>query len=438
MLSPKFEVKWWSPNRLARLTIMALFFGLVIPIAHADTDPFPGVAHMGEIPGTRVSSTAGQSQSAWEATDAYKNRPACTSGSGSGVEVGAGVYSIYCVKTWQPQATIDVEEDFRNRQNLAIAQATIESQQYSAANPGLQKCVTWGPVVHANGVSTASGGVCANVVGTKPDGSTQQVAPTQVATTPTTSTSTTSTETKTSITSMSDSLTSTANPVINNAQDSIALNKVRAIALNKSQQTANLNPGTIWCVPWSFNNQSGQECSYQPNQSDNPFGPRATTITVPTVIPSKTLQLDSSDTATATSTSANPSNSDTKTATVVLETSIDSTTANAGQDFGGTVAQVKQAVSSMVEDTATALAINTVLQKVSNLSNKTIKASKKLPSTQDLEVLAISKTNSTCVVLNNKIRVKKTGTCELEYSVTDEEDNTFSINAIIKVKKAKK
>jgi hypothetical protein len=423
-------------KHLVTISLISISLSFVMPIAIADTDPFPGVAHMGEIPGTRVSSAAGQSQSAWEATDTYKNRPVCTSGSGSGVGVGGGIYYSYCVKTWQPQATIDVEADFRNRQNLAVAQATLESQQYAAANPGLQKCVTWGPVVHANGVSTASGGVCANVVGTKPDGSTQQVAPTQVATTPTT------TDTSTSTSSATDTSTSTTTtPVVTTTQNSIALNKIRAIALNKSQQTANLNPGTIWCIPWTFENQLGQECSYQPIQSNNPFGPRAVTVTVPTTIASKTVQPDGTiSTSTSASTigttnSTTPSTSDTRTATVVIKATVDSSTANGGQDFGGTVVQVKQAVTSMVEDTTTAKAINTVLQKVSDLSKVTIKSSAKLPTAKDLDIAATSISASICTVSNTKITVKKTGTCKLQYSVTDSNDNNFLINTNIKVKK---
>lgn len=56
------------------------------------------------------------------------------------------------------------DANFRAAQNSAIAVATAESQAWNAANPGKQKCIQWGPIVHANGVSTASGGVCANIV----------------------------------------------------------------------------------------------------------------------------------------------------------------------------------------------------------------------------------------------------------------------------------
>jgi hypothetical protein len=55
--------------------------------------------------------------------------------------------------------------DFYAAQRAAMDGAEEESRAWNAANPGLQKCIQWGPITHANGVSTASGGVCANPVG---------------------------------------------------------------------------------------------------------------------------------------------------------------------------------------------------------------------------------------------------------------------------------
>jgi hypothetical protein len=147
----------------------------------AEEDPFPEVSTGSEIPGTRLSSAPGQSQAAWEATDAYKARAACPAGSGNGIEANATtkVYSIYCVKTWRPSVDVNADANFRAAQNAAIAVATAESQAWNAANPGKQKCIQWGPIVHANGVSTASGGVCANVVAPGPTTTVQsQDAPT--------------------------------------------------------------------------------------------------------------------------------------------------------------------------------------------------------------------------------------------------------------------
>jgi hypothetical protein len=71
---------------------------------------------------------------------------------------------VVCTKTWRPSADIDADKNFRVAQELATAVATKQSQDWNAANPGQQKCFQWGPIVHANGVSTSSGGVCANIV----------------------------------------------------------------------------------------------------------------------------------------------------------------------------------------------------------------------------------------------------------------------------------
>lgn len=158
-------------RRTSIIGSLLLLVGLCgVSQSNAEEDPFPGVASYGEIPGTRISSTPGQSQSQWEATDEYKARAGCSPGSGNALEANATthIYSIYCVKTWRPSVDINADANFRAAQDTAIAAATLESQAWNAANPGKQKCIQWGPIVHANGVSTASGGVCANPVAPGP------------------------------------------------------------------------------------------------------------------------------------------------------------------------------------------------------------------------------------------------------------------------------
>lgn len=86
----------------------------------------------------------------------------------TGISVNAttGVYTTICNA---PPNAADIlaaqqDADFRARIDAATAAAEAASRSWNAANPGQQKCVQWGPVVHANGVSTSSGGVCANPV----------------------------------------------------------------------------------------------------------------------------------------------------------------------------------------------------------------------------------------------------------------------------------
>ena len=463
--------------------ILSLFSTNLLPANAWDpqpTNPFPGVAFGAEVPGYTVQVACLSNGDCGIGIVPVVNCPAWTAADGRDGYT-SGFAKRFCRNSWTPPTSAADDEDFRNRQQLATAAATLESQAYSASHPGEQKCVTWGPIVHANGISTASGGVCANVVGTKPDGTTGQVPPTQSGSTSSGSTSSGSSDTRTSTTSTPStpqvdltqfgigkpftrviagrvstsscpsgfqSATNNLDGISSNgatecwpadawaaysvggatwssfksgnisqaaqieAQTSIEINKVKAIALNRAQQDANLNIGKTMCVQWALGQQSGQECAYIPAQGSNPaLGSR---------------------TDTSTSTSSKP---DTNTVTVVVQTSKDSVTVVTQQNFGGTVAQVKQAVSSIVDDTATAKAINTILQKVSDLANITIKTSAKLPVNKDLEISATSASTSVCTVSNSKITVKKTGTCKLEYSVTDIDDNVFAIKTSIKVKK---
>jgi hypothetical protein len=136
--------------------------------AHAETDPFPGVEHMGEVPGTRVSSPAGFTQSQWESSETYLAYIAtgCPAGSGSAisVDVSQKIWSNYCVKTWRSQTTIDAWQKYYSDEAAAKAAALEQSVAWNTANPGKQKCFPYGPLTSPDGGVT-SGGVCANPVG---------------------------------------------------------------------------------------------------------------------------------------------------------------------------------------------------------------------------------------------------------------------------------
>ena len=142
------------------------------------TNPFPGVAFGAEIPGYTVTVPCQGGDCGIGIVPVIDCPPWSAADGADGYTSGSA--KRFCRNSWTPPTSAADDEDFRNRQQLAVAAATLESQNYNTAHPGEQKCVTWGPIVHANGISTASGGVCANPVGTKPDGSTSQVAPSPV------------------------------------------------------------------------------------------------------------------------------------------------------------------------------------------------------------------------------------------------------------------
>lgn len=95
---------------------------------------------------------------------------------GISVNASTGVYTTICNA---PPNDADIllrqqDAEFQARINVAQSEAEAESRAWNLANPGLQKCVQWGPIVHANGVSTSSGGVCANPI-TNADGVTTPI-----------------------------------------------------------------------------------------------------------------------------------------------------------------------------------------------------------------------------------------------------------------------
>jgi hypothetical protein len=149
---------------------VALALGIVlsgVSPANAETDPFPGVEHMGEIPGTRISSPAWSQQAQWESTATYQNYLAvgCPEGSGRAiaVDVAVMVWSNYCVKTWRSQAVIRAWEKYYSDEAEGRANAYEQSLAWNTANPGKQKCFSYGPLTSPDG-GTTSGGVCANAV----------------------------------------------------------------------------------------------------------------------------------------------------------------------------------------------------------------------------------------------------------------------------------
>jgi hypothetical protein len=164
-------------NRLITAVVVALTFSSA-PIAMADTDPFPGVALGAEVgPRQAVSPSTGNPLDGSAIIT-------CPTGAGLGAFAGSGGNYVACTKTWRPQVEIDADATFQQAQRDATAAAETLSREWNAAHPGLQKCFQWGPIVHANGVSTASGGVCANPVpapsGSSDSGTVQSPAPLSV------------------------------------------------------------------------------------------------------------------------------------------------------------------------------------------------------------------------------------------------------------------
>ena len=143
------------------ITALALTLSVIgLPSAIAEDDPFPGVALGGEIGSHQmVSSSTGMPLDGSAIIT-------CPAGAGLAAVANGTTHENYvvCTKTWRPSAEVSSDAAFQQAQRDATAAAEAESKAWAEAHPGQQKCIQWGPIVHANGVSTASGGVCANPV----------------------------------------------------------------------------------------------------------------------------------------------------------------------------------------------------------------------------------------------------------------------------------
>ncbi len=143
------------------------------------TNPFPGVEFGGEIPGYTVTAECSSTPEVPDNCVRRAGQPTCPAWSANDLtptlrsDGSWAAVKLWCRASWTPPVTAEQEAAYQQSIRDAMQAAEAESKAWNAANPGRQKCVTWGPLIHPNGVGVSSGGVCANPVpaGTAPSGS---------------------------------------------------------------------------------------------------------------------------------------------------------------------------------------------------------------------------------------------------------------------------
>ncbi len=470
----KLEVKLGGILKKHLLIALALLLSLIAPAAPASAwdpqpnNPFPGVAFGAEVPGyskTIVCSDTPQiPDDCVRSGGGQANCPEWTANDITWTYRSDGSVSSlvsWCRNSWTPPSSAADDEDFRNRQNIAMAEATALSQAWNNAHPGQQKCFQWGPIVHANGISVSSGGVCANPVAAPLGNSSDS----QDSTDPV-ATSTDSRDVRDSNALPAVDLTqfgigkpftkvvlgnltladcpsgyqAASNPIYGiwnstgtecwptaawaaysvggatwtafkdaniseedkQAQSlDIQLNRIKALALNQAQQLSNDHIGENVCVPWTYGTLSGSECAYIPFQNGSARD-------VPVYLAS------------------------------------DSVTSDSKQNFAGTVVQLQEAVKSIVDDPKLAQAITSTLNRFAALFKRIIKSGTAIPSDKSFKSIARSNSPAVCSISNSRVLVKKSGVCNIKYTVTyaidlsgDALDSTnhFVLSGKIKVKK---
>jgi hypothetical protein len=373
--------------------------------------------------------------------------PSWSAGDGADGYV-TGTAKRFCRASWTPPTTFSDEQDFKNQQDLAIAEATLKSQQWNAAHPGLQKCFQWGPVVHKNGISTASGGVCANPFVVEGSEQSTTMVPSDDGTRFVDLTRfgigkpfTKVIPGSKSINDCPDGFKAASNPIAgvdggatecwpldafsawnsgglawgnfkNSKQDAadvekekstIEINKIRANSLIQAQKNANTTVGVVSCVDWEYLGQiSGRECAFVPTQSS--FGNGSTG---------------------AKSALASLKN---------VKISEMNTEGKAELSATGSRANLRQVMDVVIQDESVIRSIDKLLNSVEIKSKTTLKNGAKLPDNIELDVEIRSLNVKVCEVYGGKLKVKKSGFCNVEYTV-NESDVDFVLQQKLKVKK---
>lgn len=182
--------------KFVRGALLALMLNiLVVPNASAweeqATNPFPGVAFGEAIPGYLKTFECPQD---WSEDPtcvintafmrAQGGLVACPEWSANDntnfYRADGSVWKVesWCRASWTAPVSAADEAAYEQAIRDATAAAEAESRAWNEANPGKQKCVSWGPIRHPNGVGESSGGVCANPVpaGSAPSGSSSSAA----------------------------------------------------------------------------------------------------------------------------------------------------------------------------------------------------------------------------------------------------------------------
>jgi hypothetical protein len=459
--------------------VLALAFSLLVPTSAANawdvqaTNPFPGVAFGAAVPGYSKTITCSDTPQVpdecirngggqvscpeWTANDiSWNYRP----------DGSVASLTSWCRNSWTPPTTAADDEDFRNRQNLAIAEATSLSQAWNNEHPGQQKCFQWGPVVHANGISVASGGVCANPVAApvaaSSDGS-DNASPAPVSSDSVDS-SDKSLDSKPETPTVDLSLFGIGRPFTTVILGSNSLNSCPAgfqSAANPIYGVGNSTATECWpAAAWAAYSLGGTAWANFKNDNISEAAKELQTLSVE-LNRIKALALNRAQTLANTRIGENVcvswslgDQSGSECAYIPVQNSgpveipvyvvPDAISVDTKQSFSGTVLQLQEAVTNVVGESALAKAINSVLAKVAALSKKTIKATAKLPTASSVDYVARSSTPLICSVSKSKIIVKKNGNCTIKYSVTYDSSSstdtldpssTFVLTSKIKVKK---
>ena len=397
------------------------------------------------------------------------------------------------------------DADFRTAQDVAVGKATLESQAWNAANPGKQKCIQWGPIVHSNGISTASGGVCANPVapGAGTTVTTQEseavVGPSSPIATPTSAPVPVPTTNEYSkygngapftivlpgqlSTSQCPTGYQGANGIIvaigtgtftecwptaaweanriggnvweqfkasGGTYDVIAevsrranVASLKSQAKSVAQTAADKTPGIQRCSKWTGYGETGEECAYtfiEPS-GNTPSGTGTTSVVIPPVnsdtstaitVPSV---IQNSDSSTATTSVSNPLVTSTSSVLISSEVTKIASVEEVKLDVTGTPKEIVSLIAKVSTSTSEVKTLTSLINKLTTAASKITSKSLKLPYSVSADESAKTLTPEVCTVKGVTVTSLKKGSCIIEYTVSGESGNQFTISKTFEFKK---
>lgn len=154
---------------------LALLLTLVSPVQaqawdEVSENPFPGVAFGGEIPAYTKIAICSETPEVPDNCVRRTGQPDCPAWSANDVtptlraDGSWASAKLWCRASWTAPVSKAAWDAYYESIRAAQEAAYQESLAWNQANPGRQKCVSWGPLIAPDGVGQSSGGVCANPV----------------------------------------------------------------------------------------------------------------------------------------------------------------------------------------------------------------------------------------------------------------------------------
>jgi len=218
---------------------------------------------------------------------------------------------------------------------------------------------------------------------------------------------------------------------------------LKSQAKSVAQTAADKTPGIQRCSKWTGYGETGEECAYtfiQPTDSPS-SGTGNTAIVIPSVVSDSNTAItdpaviQSSDTSTATSSASNSLTTSTSSVLSSSDTSKLISVEEVKLDVTGTPKEIVSLISKVSTSISEAKTLTSLINKLAIAVSKITTKSVKLPYSVSADESAKTLTPLVCSVKGISVTSLKKGSCIIEYTVSGESGNKFTISKTFEFKK---